>query len=100
MASGYRIERDCPEMTVDSDIRVKFENSRKSARSWQSVHLNTLEYLNMNNAGKIFLKWSIGVFLAVCVGIGIIVSCRSAKKITTAISKKDTSPEKSGYCRC
>ena len=49
--------------------------------------------LSMNNAGKIFLKWSIGVFLAVCVGMGI-SSCRSAKKSTTAISTKDTSLKK------
>ena len=43
----------------------------------------------MINAGKIFLTWSIGLLLFVFIGMGNF-SCRSAKKITTAISKKDT----------
>ena len=43
----------------------------------------------MINAGKIFLTCSFGIFIIVFVGTGNI-SCRSTKKITTAISKKDT----------
>src|SRR6202171_6194088 len=43
----------------------------------------------MINAGKIFINWSVGLFLFVFIGTGAF-SCRSAKKITTAISKKDT----------
>jgi hypothetical protein len=45
--------------------------------------------LNILNAGRILLTWSIGLLLLVFTGIGNL-SCRSAKKITTAISKKDT----------
>jgi hypothetical protein len=45
--------------------------------------------LNILNAGRILLTWSFGLFLLVFTGIGNL-SCRSAKKITTAISKKDT----------
>jgi hypothetical protein len=43
----------------------------------------------MKNAGIVFLNRSLGLFLLVFIGIGAF-SCRSAKKITTAISKKDT----------
>ena len=43
----------------------------------------------MINAGKILFTWSFGLILFVFVGMGNF-SCRSAKKITTAISKKDT----------
>src|ERR1700682_3697566 len=43
----------------------------------------------MKNAGEDFLKMSFGLFLVVLIGMGA-YSCRSAKKITTAISKKDT----------
>jgi hypothetical protein len=39
--------------------------------------------------GKIFLTGSFGLFLLIIIGTGS-TSCRSAKKITTAISKKDT----------
>ncbi len=47
----------------------------------------------MENVGKIFLNWSFGFLLIIIVGFGE-TSCRSAKKITTAISKKDTNTEK------
>lgn len=45
--------------------------------------------LNMKNAGDIFLNWIFSLFLLVLIGMAAF-SCRSAKKITTAISKKDT----------
>jgi hypothetical protein len=59
-------------------------------KSFRSIELN----FNMKNAGEIFLKWSAGVFLLIWIGSGA-SSCRSAKKITTAISKKDTSLRRS-----
>jgi len=43
----------------------------------------------MKNAGIVFLNWSFGLIMLIFIGIGAF-SCRSAKKITTAISKKDT----------
>jgi Domain of unknown function (DUF4292) len=43
----------------------------------------------MKNAGIVLLNRSLRLFLLVFIGIGAF-SCRSAKKITTAISKKDT----------
>jgi Domain of unknown function (DUF4292) len=43
----------------------------------------------MENVGKIFLNGCFGLFLIFMVG-SVVTSCRSAKKITTAISKKDT----------
>jgi hypothetical protein len=43
----------------------------------------------MNNTGRYILHLSFGLFGFVFIGTGI-SSCRSAKKITTAISKKDT----------
>jgi hypothetical protein len=44
----------------------------------------------MKNAGKVFfLKWGFGLLIGVCFGVAG-TGCRSAKKITTAISKKDT----------
>jgi len=43
----------------------------------------------MKNAGVVFLNWGFGLIMLVFIGIGAF-SCRSAKKITTAISKKDT----------
>ena len=43
----------------------------------------------MIHTGKIFLTWSVGLSLFVFIGMGNF-SCRSAKKITTAINKKDT----------
>jgi hypothetical protein len=43
----------------------------------------------MNKIGETFLKWIFGLFLIILIVIGS-SSCRSAKKITTAISKKDT----------
>jgi hypothetical protein len=48
----------------------------------------------MKHAGEIFLKWIAGLFLLIWIGMGA-TSCRSTKKITTAISKKDTSQKKS-----
>ncbi|HEY4936893.1 MAG TPA: DUF4292 domain-containing protein [Puia sp.] len=47
----------------------------------------------MDNVGKIFLNGCLGLFLIVLIGIAV-TSCRSAKKITTAISKKDTALRK------
>lgn len=48
----------------------------------------------MGNAGKyFFLKMGFGLFLIVMIGM-MGVSCRSAKKITTAISRKDTTLKK------
>ncbi len=47
----------------------------------------------MRNAGKIFLNWGFYLFIAVCIVISV-SGCRSAKKITTAISKKDTTLKK------
>jgi Domain of unknown function (DUF4292) len=47
----------------------------------------------MNKANGIFLKWCLGLMLAAGLASGA-VSCRSAKKITTAISKKDTTQKK------
>jgi hypothetical protein len=43
----------------------------------------------MDNAGKIFLNMYSGLIVIVLIGM-VVISCRSAKKITTAISKKDT----------
>jgi len=43
----------------------------------------------MINAARVFLTWSFGIIIIAFVGVGSI-SCRSTKKITTAISKKDT----------
>jgi Domain of unknown function (DUF4292) len=43
----------------------------------------------MKSIGGIFLKWIFGLLTIVFIGIGE-SSCRSTKKITTAISKKDT----------
>ncbi|HEY2648408.1 MAG TPA: DUF4292 domain-containing protein [Puia sp.] len=43
----------------------------------------------MINADRIFYKWCLGLFLILFIVMGSF-SCRSAKKITTAISKKDT----------
>jgi len=43
----------------------------------------------MHITGEIILKWFFGFFLIIFIGVGF-SSCRSAKKITTAISKKDT----------
>ncbi len=43
----------------------------------------------MKNAGGIILKWSFVLIVVIFSGIGA-SSCRSTKKITTAISKKDT----------
>lgn len=43
----------------------------------------------MSNAAGIFLNWRLGLWISFFISIGVI-SCRSAKKITTAISKKDT----------
>jgi hypothetical protein len=43
----------------------------------------------MRNAGGIFLNWSFVLWISFFISIGVI-SCRSTKKITTAISKKDT----------
>jgi Domain of unknown function (DUF4292) len=47
----------------------------------------------MNKANGIFLKWCLGLMLTAGLAAGA-VSCRSAKKITTAISKKDTTQKK------
>jgi Domain of unknown function (DUF4292) len=47
----------------------------------------------MNIAGNVFLKWSFGLLLIVLVGIGT-TSCHSTKKISNAISKKDTLQKK------
>jgi Domain of unknown function (DUF4292) len=47
----------------------------------------------MENVGKIFLNCSLGFVVIVILGIAE-TSCRSAKKITTAISKKDTTYRK------
>jgi hypothetical protein len=47
----------------------------------------------MNKTGEIFLRWIFGLSLIISIGIGSF-SCRSAKKITTAISKKDTVQKK------
>ena len=47
----------------------------------------------MVNAGEFFLKTGLGIFLILLIGMGS-YSCRSAKKITTAISKKDTTQPK------
>jgi hypothetical protein len=53
-----------------------------------------LEFLNMKNAGTgLFLKCGLGLFIWISLGIGE-TGCRSAKKITTAISKKDTTQVK------
>ena len=49
--------------------------------------------MNMENVGKIFLNCSLGFVVIVILGIAE-TSCRSAKKITTAISKKDTTYRK------
>jgi hypothetical protein len=43
----------------------------------------------MKSTERIFLNWSIGILVIVSILIGE-SSCRSAKKITSAISKKDT----------
>ena len=43
----------------------------------------------MKSTGRIFLNWSFGLSAIVLIGIAQ-SSCRSAKKITSAISKKDT----------
>ena len=48
----------------------------------------------MKSIGGIFLKWIFGLLVIVFIGIGE-SSCRSTKKITTAISKKDTLQVKS-----
>jgi hypothetical protein len=47
----------------------------------------------MNNANWIFFKWCFGLCIALVIAAGVL-SCRSAKKITTAISKKDTTQKK------
>lgn len=47
----------------------------------------------MNKAGGIFLKWGVGLFLLAWIDMGV-SSCRSTKKITTAISTKDTTQRK------
>ncbi len=44
----------------------------------------------MNIVVRKFLKWGMGLFLVTWIGLGI-TSCRSTKKITSAINKKDTS---------
>ena len=43
----------------------------------------------MKNAGEVFLSWGFKLLLMVFIA-GVTFSCRSTKKITTAISKKDT----------
>ncbi len=48
-----------------------------------------IRILNMKSTGAFFLKWSFGLLVIIYFGIGE-SSCRSAKEITTAISKKDT----------
>jgi len=47
----------------------------------------------MNKAGVHFQNWSLSLFVIVLVALGAL-SCRSAKKITTALSKKDTVSKK------
>jgi hypothetical protein len=74
-------------MTEGSDTRGKFEN----LGIWNSQPTLTkpIRNLSMNKAGKVFLNWSLCFLLLILIGM-ITFSCRSAKKITTAISKKDT----------
>jgi hypothetical protein len=43
----------------------------------------------MNTAGEIFMNRGLGLLMVILIGVGA-NSCRSTKKITTAISKKDT----------
>jgi hypothetical protein len=48
----------------------------------------------MKNAGEPVLSWILRLLMVTCILVGV-SSCRSTKKITTAISKKDTVQQKS-----
>jgi len=53
------------------------------------VKTKQIRILNMKNVGAIFQNWGFALLLFFFISI-LVVSCRSTKKLTTAISKKDT----------